>query len=337
MKRLIRTRPFRAPNGEVVPGSVATVEYMRLGGIDQWVMIRGENVDNPLLVMLHGGPGMSETGFFRCYNAVLENSFTVVYWDQRGAGKSYDRTIPRESMTTQQFLRDLDELVDTVCARFNKANVVIFGHSWGSLLGMLYAARFPAKVATYVGCGQVASWPECEAASYRYALTEAERTGRHELVAKLHRIGPPPYPAASLWVERMCLSRVDGSTKPKALWKLAKMILGAKESSIFELPDAYRAFRWSLDTMWEEVSRLDLKQLVPALEIPVFFFLGRNDHWAASDLAAAYFDILKAPAKKLRWFESSGHEPFADEPDNFNAAMVELVRPVAAPVAAHAA
>jgi pimeloyl-ACP methyl ester carboxylesterase len=331
MKTPGHTPPFRAPNGSIVPDSVATVEYLRIGGIDQWVMIRGENVANPVLVVLHGGPGMSETAFYRCYNAVLEKWFTVVYWDQRGAGKSYDPAIPRASMTTEQFLRDLDELVDLVRARFTQPKVIVFGHSWGSILGMLYAKRCPDKVAAYVGTGQVAGWPEGEAVSYRYALSEAERTGRRSLVERLRRIGPPPYSAASLWEQRMCLTRVDGSMKPRALWKLAKMILGAKESSIFELPRAYRAFRWTLDVMWDEVSRIDLEQQVPGLAVPVVFMLGRNDHWATPDLAAAYFEKLSAPSKQLLWFEKSGHEPFVDEPDKFNAAMVELVRPLAGP------
>ena len=85
VRRLGKTPPFRGPRGDVVPSSVAEVAYRRLGGVDQWVMIRGESVANPALILLHGGPGWSETGFFRHFNASLEKSFTVVYWDQRGA------------------------------------------------------------------------------------------------------------------------------------------------------------------------------------------------------------------------------------------------------------
>jgi len=108
------TNPFRGSDGHVVTGSVAEVRYVRLGGIDQWVMIRGENVANPPMIVLHGGPGMSEMGFFRRFNAPLERHFTVVHWDQRGTGKSFARDIPRSSMTLEQFVADLDELVDIV-------------------------------------------------------------------------------------------------------------------------------------------------------------------------------------------------------------------------------
>ena len=153
MKHLGRTRPFRGPNGEVMPGSIAEVAYLRLGGLDQWVMIRGESIANPLLILLHGGPGFSETHFFRHFNAPLEKAFTVVYWDQRGSGKSFDGKIARSSMTVERFVTDLDELVQAVCRRVGKERVTIFGHSWGSVLGVLYAARFPEKVAAYVGSG----------------------------------------------------------------------------------------------------------------------------------------------------------------------------------------
>lgn len=107
MRHRGRTPSFRTTTGEIVPGSIAEIGYQRLGGIDQWVMIRGENLTNPPLIHLHGGPGFSETRLFRHFNAPLEESFTVVYWDQRGAGKSFARNIPRSSMTVEQFIADL--------------------------------------------------------------------------------------------------------------------------------------------------------------------------------------------------------------------------------------
>ena len=127
MRHLGKTTPFRGPHGEVLSGSIAEIACRRLGGLDQWVMLRGESVANPPLILLHGGPGLSETGFFRHFNAPLEKSFTVVYWDQRGAGKSFDRNIPRSSMTVEQFISDLDELVDAVRKRLGKTKVAMFG------------------------------------------------------------------------------------------------------------------------------------------------------------------------------------------------------------------
>lgn len=147
MTHLGKTRPFLGPGRQIVPNSIAEIRYLRLGGLDQWVMIRGENLANPPLILLRGGPGLSETPFFRRYNAPLERSFTVVCWDQRGTGKSFNPHIPKSSMTAEQFIADLDELVGMVGARVGQPKVTIFGHSWGSALGPLYAARFPTKVA----------------------------------------------------------------------------------------------------------------------------------------------------------------------------------------------
>lgn len=326
-----QTRPFRGPNGEIIPGSIAEAGYLRLGGLDQWVMIRGENRDNPPLIILHGGPGFSDTMFFRRCNAALEHSFTVVYWDQRGTGKSFNRDIPRSSMTVAQFLDDLDELVEAVRERVGERKVVLFGHSWGSALGVLYAARFPEKVAAYVGSGQVGDASAGEAASYAIAiaLAEAERRDNRKALKALRAIGPPPYAADCVFTERMWLQRLEGQLEPRALWRMGRLVLGAPEASLFDLPKVMRGFRFSLDAMWAEVSRLKLLELTPALEMPVFFFLGRKDHWVPPETSLAYYDVLTAPSKQLVWFEESGHEPFVDEAAKFNRAMVELVRPVA--------
>src|SRR5262245_19274543 len=185
------TAPFRTPTGEVLTGSIADIGYQRLGGLDQWVMIRGENLANPPLILLHGGPGFSEMRLLRHFNAALEKSFTVVYWDQRGAGKSFDRKIPRSTMTVEQFIADLDELVDIVCKRTGKQKVVLFGHSWGSALGVLYAARFPGKVSAYIGGAQIGDSSAAESVSYAFALAEAQRLNNRKALTELRAIGPP--------------------------------------------------------------------------------------------------------------------------------------------------
>ena len=218
-----------------MPGAVAEVGYCRLGGIDQWVMVRGQSLASPPLIHLHGGPGFSETRFFRHFNADLEKQFTVVYWDQRGAGKSFDRTIPKSSMTVEQFIADLGELVDTVCARVGQEQVVLHGHSWGSALGVLYASRHPERVAAYVGTGQIGDWPTAESVSYAFALAEASRCNSSKALKALRAIGPPPYPASSVFTERTWLQRLDGQLSPKALWKLRRIVLGGAESSILDL------------------------------------------------------------------------------------------------------
>lgn len=330
MNRAGKTPAFKNEKGELLPGSIAETMYLTLGGVEQWVMIRGEDVSNPPIILLHGGPGFPETSFFRYFNAPLEKRFTVVNWEQRGAGKSFRDDIPRGSMTVEQFLSDLDELVGFVCRRLAKTKVVLFGHSWGSALGVLYAQRFPEKVLAYVGSGQVGDSAVGEAKSYAFALSEAERKHHQKALRALRTIGPPPHTPEQLWIERNWLARLENQLSPRSLWSLLKMALGTPESSLLELPKTWRSFKRTIDAMWSEASKLNLLERVPELKVPVFFFLGRNDHMVPADASVAYFDVLTAPSKQLLWFEHSGHEPFADEPERFNAAMIDLVRPVAA-------
>lgn len=321
-------RALRTP---ALPGasSIAEAAFLELGGVKQWVLIRGEDTANPPLILLHGGPGMSDAGFFRYYNAPLEKHFTCVNWDQRGAGKSFDDSIPTASMKVEQFLSDLDELVEHVRRRVKQDKVVLLGHSWGSALGVLYAARFPEKVSAYVGSGQLGDAAKAEAASYAYAVAEAEHQGNKKALAALREIGAPPYSSDALWVERNWVARLEGGTSPRAMWRMLKMTLGVPESSLLDVPRVMRALRWSLDATFAETSRLNLLEAAPELKVPVFFFLGRKDHWVPPQTSVEYFQKLQAPSKELLWFESSGHEPFADEPEKFNAAMIERVLPVA--------
>lgn len=327
MKHLGKTPPFRGPQGETLPGSVAEIRYLRLGGVDQWVMIRGESVANPALILLHGGPGFPEMRLFRHFNAALEKSFTVVYWEQRGTDKSFDRKIPSSSLTVEQLIADLDELVEAVRKRLGKDKVVIYGHSWGSALGVLYVARFPDKVAAYVGTGQLGDWPASELSSYAFVLAEAERRNNRKALKELRAIGAPPHTFREMMVQRKWLVRFVGIARGMSLWKFFRITLCGPESSIFDLPNILRGSLSTPNAMWAEVSALNLVKAVPVLQVPVFFFIGRHDHVVASETSVAYFDMLTAPSKSLVWFEDSAHEPPVEEPAKFNAAMAELVRP----------
>ena len=167
-----------------------------------------------------------------------------------------------------------------------------------------------------------------ESLSYAFALAEAQRLNNRKALKELRAIGPPPHTASALWTQRTWLNRLQGQMNIMIVLNLLWMFLSKPELSIFGLPDLFRGFRFSLDAMWNEVSRINLMEVVPSLQMPVFFFLGRQDHWVPSETSIAYFDVLTAPSKRLVWFEESGHEPFVDEPAKFNASMEELVQPI---------
>ncbi len=211
--------------------------------------------------------------------------------------------------------------------RLGKDKVAIYGHSWGSALGVLYAARCPEKVAAYVGTGQIGDWPASELSSYAFVLAEAERRHNRKALQELRAIGAPPHTFRKMMVQRKWLVRFVGIARGISLWRFFRITLGGPESSIFALPNIVRGQLFSANAMWPEISALNLVKAVPALQMPVFFFLGRHDHVVAAETGVDYFDMLTAPSKRLVWFEESAHEPPVEEPAKFNAAMAELVRP----------
>ena len=189
----VSTPAFRGPDGRPLLQSVATMERLNVNGVPQSVTIRGRDRGNPILIWLHGGPGSSETTALRHYDAGLEDHFVVVYWDQRYAGQNFDPGAAKpKTLTIQQYVDDLDVVVDTTLKRFDQRKVVLVGHSWGTVLGVLYAQQHPEKVAAYVGIGQVADVPKSEQRSYAWALAEALTRHDKRGEAQLTALGPPP-------------------------------------------------------------------------------------------------------------------------------------------------
>lgn len=315
-------------------GGITETARPVFGGIAQWMSIRGRDVANPVLVVLHGGPGMPETALLRHFNGALEDVFTVVYWEQRGAGKSFSKATPESSMTIDGFVRDLDELVEHVRQRLGKDKVVLLGHSWGTALGTLYAARHPGKVAAYVGTGQIGDLLASERASYAFVLDEAKRRGNAKAVAELTKLGPPPYTDKQMMVQRRWLGRFAGTLGSLPVLTALRVMLTARGSSMFDLPNIVRGAMFSVRTLWYEVSALNLETAAPELKMPVWFLNGRHDHQVDAGVAAAYFEKLIAPQKTQLWFENSGHFVPFEEPEAFNAAMRDVAKFLSSPALA---
>lgn len=296
--------------------------YLDVNGDRQWLMVAGSG---PPLLILHGGPGASETVLFRHFNRALEHRFTVAYWDQRGAGRSYDPERPPPNMTVAQLVRDLDVVVGLLRERLG-APVLLLGHSWGSALGLLYARERPDAVAGFIGVGQVADQGAQERASWAWALSEARRRGHGRAVRALEGIGAPPLDVPALMVKNRWVGAFDGDFAPgfsKTRTLLSALIGG--ETGVGEVRRLIAANTFSLRALWPEVRTLDLPARVPGVDVPVAFLLGRLDRQCPSDLAAAYLGRLGAPSRRLVWFERSAHNPPFEEPEAFDAAVLGTV------------
>jgi pimeloyl-ACP methyl ester carboxylesterase len=332
--RPARTAPITDARGREVPGSVAALERVRLGGVEQALLLRSVDPRNPVLLFLHGGPGTSELGMLRRHNVpTLERHFTVAIWDQRGAGRSYAAREPAENLTVEQLVSDTVELSELLRRRFGQSRILLAGHSWGSALGALAAARRPDLFHAFVGIGQVVNIAEGERRSYAWALEAAARAGDASGVAALRRIGPPPYPLPlrrALTTQRSVLGRHGGEvlgSRQGGMPTFLRALLSVTEYSWPERVDVFRGVFHAMDRLWPQILDLDLGRQVPALEVPVFLLEGRHDREAPSALAAQWLETLRAPRKELVWFERSAHFVNTEEPDAFHAALVERVRP----------
>lgn len=325
----VHTAAFRDADGKVVPGSIASMETAPIGGIPQQLWFRGLSTAAPALVLLHGGPGATESPLFRHYDPDLERHFLVVYWEQRGTGRSFDPDTPKQSMTIAQFQRDLDEVVDLVRHRFGKEKVVLLGHSWGSALGLLYTAQHPEKIAAYVGTGQVADMRRGEQLSYEYGLDQAIQHGNRSAIDALQEIGPPPHDVDGMLTSRKWVERYGGSFHGDlSTGSLIWAALSTDEANLVDLVAFGRGNRFSLECLWPEFSQLDLTAKT-SFAVPIFFLLGRYDWQVPAVAAAAYFENIQAPCKELVWFEESGHNPPFEESQKFQRVMIDEVLPVA--------
>ena len=303
---------------------------MTLGGVAQSVTIRGRNAKAPILILLNGGPGMDATGMWRNHNAALEDHFIVIYWTQRGTGRSYTSDIPVKSMTLSQFVADLDQLVGTLKRRFGQETVVLAGHSWGTNIGVAYAQAHPENVAAYVGIGQIANGAEGERRTYAFTLAEARRRGNAAALADLNTIGPPPYPMDSLMIQRGWLEKFGGAWhKPTSLFQLMLTSYKASEMTWYDGVNFMAGIDFSLNALGPEIDRIDWMGTATRFAVPIFIVAGRYDRNTDADLAHEYFEKIEAPAKQFKWFEQSAHSPPFEEPQAFNAFMIKDVLPVA--------
>jgi proline iminopeptidase len=325
------TPPFRDTSGSVVEGSVAEMQRLKLGGVEQSVTIRGRNANAPILIWLHGGPGTDETGMWRKYNNLLEDHFLVVYWTQRGTGRSYDRNIPASSMTIAQFVSDLDELIAFMQRRFGKQKVVLAGHSWGTSFGVAYAQRHPENLAAFVGVGQVVNATAGEKISYRFTLNEAKKRGNGEALRELSALGEPPYPLASIITQRKWLEAFGGGSfhKPTSLISLMWQSFGASEMTLLDGIYFQSGIDFAGNALAKENADVDWWSNATKFGMPVFVASGRFDYNTPASLQKAWFDRIEAPLKTHRWFEHSAHSPPFEEPDKFNRFMTDEVLPVA--------
>ncbi len=318
---------------------INSLETIRLGGVDQSVLIRGWDRTKPLLLFLHGGPGFPQMPFAHL-NAELEKHFVVVHWDQQGAGKSYSWSIPDGAMKVEQFVADTRELAQLLLERFGAQKCYLVAHSWGSLVGALAASKYPELFHAYVGIGQVAGVPETQQVRYQFAVDSAARDNNQMALAELRKIGRPPHDfdqckIMERWVGHY--ARIEHT--PIASSRFVSLAFSSPVYSWADLVRIPLGVRFSFAQLWKEIFyETDLFRQAPRIDVPVFFFEGRYDEVVTTEVAQRYFDALDAPrGKRLVWFEESGHWPHFEESEQYRAELINVVLQQTSPARADSA
>ncbi|HEX8176470.1 MAG TPA: alpha/beta hydrolase [Pyrinomonadaceae bacterium] len=314
------------------PGGIDEGMFARIGGIEQWIQIRGESRSNPAVIILHGGPGFSYTPFTEIFRP-WEKHFTVVQWDQRGAGRTYGRNgkAGSEEMSIGRMAQDGIEVAEFVRNRLGTEKVILLAHSWGTILGMEMVARRPDLFHAYVGTGQIVDMPRNEDTSYNLLLERVRMEGDEKAVKALEGIGRPPYKDFNTWMVkgRLAVTHAPPSSSGRAL---PNVFVAALTTPGYSLKDAYSlfaAFGFSSETLFGELMAYDARRLGTKFEVPIFILQGDSDLQSPSVLAAEYFSSLEAPRKELVMLKGEGHTALLLLPDVFLTELLSKVRPLA--------
>lgn len=313
------------------PAGIEEVSFVRIGGIDQWVEIRGEDRGNPVLLVLHGGPGASETPLFSLFRS-WEKQFTVVMWDQRGAGKTFAHNglDQLNGVTNARMAEDGIELTNYLRKHLHKDKVILLGHSWGTMMGLMMVKAHPELFSAYVGTGQVNQIDEKE--KYLYADTMKRLEAAHDKtgIAKLKSVGPPPYKSdRDLEVQRALSEKYDIPAERDLRANLTTTVLFAPGWSLYDIYEFLEAPKYTGPALYDEHLSYDAARVGTKIDVPFFVVNGADDAVTPTPLAREYFDRVVSPHKEFVVLKNAGHSAILTEPDIFLRELVTRVRPYA--------
>lgn len=303
-------------------------EYISINGINQFLFHLGTSYDNPVMLYLHAGPGNAESLHTESFQKKWEEIYTVVHWDQRGTGKTLTKN-PDKLPTIDLMLQDLVEVIQYLKKKYNKQKIVIFGHSWGSVLGSVFIRKYPEEVAYYISSGQVVSMVENEQVGYNKVKELIEQAGDKKSMKKLESIGE--YPGNKIVFNREFLKKCNVVRKLQGKYKVGLELglaiwITAFKSPIFRLADimAYMKIFRVHEKIYNFLGDFNLRTEPAVYEVPVYYVLGENDWQAPYIIAQDYFKEINAPNKKIYVIPNAGHYTAMDQPDLFFDALSEI-------------
>jgi pimeloyl-ACP methyl ester carboxylesterase len=319
-----KPEPFRDKSGKPLSGSISEKTFATIGGIKQGMFIRGTNINNPVLLYIHGGPAFPNYFLIDKYAPGLEDNFTVCYWEQRGGGLSYSADVTLESMTFEQLTSDAIEVTNYLRERFGKEKIYLMAHSGGTPFAIQAAAQAPQLYYAYIGMAQITRQAESEKIAYKYMIEQFTAQGNTKAVEKLRQY---PVPESDSFIIPFYKSLVrDESMHELGIGTMHTMtsvftgvfipVWMCKAYTLKEKINIWKSkFTFVKKTkLIDQLFATDITTQVPKLEIPIYFFSGKYDLTVNIDLSRAYFEKLDAPLKGFYTFQNSAHSPIFEEP-----------------------
>lgn len=302
--------------------------YVHIGDIDQWITIRGENRQNAALLFVHGGPGDVTNPWSFVYFAAWEKNFTVVQWDERGAGRTLRKSGPAvaSTMTLDRMAQDGIELSEFLRKHLGKDKIILVAHSFGSILGLRMVRTRPDLYYAYVGTGQVGDETKNYSIAYTALLEKAQANGNQQALAELRRVGPPPYTNGEGYlVQRQWANSFEGADRfLPGTFGLALMAPG---NSVQDVNDWLDGQALSGERLVPQTTSATMKDLGLEFQAPIFFFQGREDFTTPTSLAKQYLNLINAPLKKLVLVDG-GHFAVFINSEQFLSALIANVLPL---------
>ena len=323
-------KPFLDENGKTLPGSISEKIFVDINGVKQGMFIKSTNINNPVLLYLHGG--MPDYFLTEKYPTGLEDDFIVVWWEQRGSGLSFTANISPETLTLKQMISDTLEMTNYLRHRFGKEKIYMMAHSGGSFIGIQTVAQAPELYYAYIGVAQIAYTLESEKLAYDYMLAQFKADGNTNMVRKLEAAPvtmPGGVPDAYLALRDPAMHPLGIGTMHEMNSHATGVFIASLQSPEYTLNEKFRTWtakaRSGVSILWEDMLATDLRGKVTKLDIPVYFLEGIYDYTCNYALAKDYFGKIDAPVKGFYTFEESAHSPIFEEPEKVQKILREDV------------
>ncbi len=301
-------------------------EYVPINGINQYLFHSGSNLENPVMLFLHGGPGSAGSVFAHAFQKKWEDIFTMIHWDQRGTGKTLTMN-PDKYPTIDLLLKDLFEIIQYLKKKYNRNKIILLGHSWGSVLGSIFIKRYPEDVDYYIGVGQIINMLENERVGYEKVKELILQSNDKKSLKQLEAIGE--YPGEKLdndWQKKCIkLRKLQGKYNftLKMNFSTIKMIFS---SPVFKLSDISAMIKGAKANreLVDFLGSFDIDSEPSEYKIPIYYILGSNDWQIPYVIAQEHFNRINAPHKKLYLIPNAGHMTMVDQPDLFFNTLLQI-------------